>query len=173
MKRTTIFITAILFIGFLLVSCEKKDEIILKSTSYQVAGLSSEFSYNYLPYSADSAQLTFYIDTIGGGVIPCSRVQLLLADSVISGIDSIPTTITCRVPLIYDSIFNFVHRCYLDTNYCSLSIPIYVYKGEIVSPNHYVYEIKFPFLIYVTNVIHTRKDPFEDFWNEIVNKYDL
>lgn len=171
--KTNVFFSLLLSFGLLFVGCKKEDLVVLKNTSYQIVGLQSEFTYNYLPYSADSVKIAFHLDTIGGGVIPCDQVQLLLGDTIISEIDTLPTIVTCQIPLLYDSIFQFVHRCYVDTNYCSSLVPIYIYKGEVVTPNHYVYEIKFPFLIYVTGVTSVRKDPLQDFWGNIVEKYDL
>lgn len=137
-------ISVLFFLILLLVGCEK-EEFSFNDPENGYAGLKSEFTYEYLPYSADSAQVVFYIDTIGGDIIPCNQVQLLLADSVINEVDSIPTSITCRIPLIDDCIFEFVHRCYIDSVYCSAQMLVSVHKGEIVTPNHFITEFKFPY----------------------------
>lgn len=151
------------FLSFILVCCsisilqscrlrDIEETIYLGFSSY--VDLQSEMTYQYMPYTADSAQITFRItsvnlhldSTIAQNLLDTTHflsVQIQQGTQIYAESDSLPFTTTFPVFLNADDTLQFVHLCknetlggILECDTTRMDFPIVIHKGEIITNQH-------------------------------------
>lgn len=145
MKQSIKIFLLLLVLTSALVSCEPT---VVIDSSTSTSGSSSDtikmgyrsiFSYQYLPYTADSAAIQFYIEERDSAKYHYTNVEFTIGEDTIWA-TSLPQRIDYTIPLIDDSTIVIKHECWVNIDDSIIyrepvSYSINVHKGEIVNPN--------------------------------------